>query len=339
MSGVTPLVDTLLATRLAQRVDLVPLKAQLEIPGPGAPNNLEKVSNDVRLPSREALQQQIGVGLAGKDGDGKAARPASSDASVSLSAVARAISAILGPQADGQALRLRGSEALWPHGRAPLVNVLGARLARAVSGSGLFYESHLRQHASGALSLTQLLREPQASLSRPELAAVAELDLAEADAQPALLALRSLAASADSGSPATAAIHPEALGLVRQQLELLAQPMFRWGGEAWPGAAMDWDIHQQADERGDPAELEPESPAWTTHLKLRLPMLKGVDVRLTLSGNSLQVQLNASEDATLVLLGQGRQVLSERFGAAGLQLNGWQIGPQLAGSPIPGGDA
>jgi hypothetical protein len=79
MSGVTPLVDTLLATRLGQRVDLVPLKAQVEITGPGAVENVEQVDNDVRLPSREALQRELGPGLVGRDGaalDFAQARPA-----------------------------------------------------------------------------------------------------------------------------------------------------------------------------------------------------------------------------------------------------------------------
>ena len=72
MSGVTPLVDTLLATRLGQRVDLVPLKAQAEIAGPGAVANVQKVDNDIRLPSREALQRELGVGLVARSGIPKA---------------------------------------------------------------------------------------------------------------------------------------------------------------------------------------------------------------------------------------------------------------------------
>ena len=68
MSGLTPLVDTLLATRLAQRVDLVPLKPEVEIAGPGPVSEVEKITNDVRLPSRAAMQQQLGAGLVEKRG-------------------------------------------------------------------------------------------------------------------------------------------------------------------------------------------------------------------------------------------------------------------------------
>lgn len=63
MSGVTSLVDTMLPSKLTQRVDLVPLKPEVEIAGTEAVANVEKVSNDVRLPSRAAMLRQLGPGL------------------------------------------------------------------------------------------------------------------------------------------------------------------------------------------------------------------------------------------------------------------------------------
>ena len=95
MSGVTPLVDTLLATRLGQRVDLVPLKAQLEIAGPGAVTNVEQVENDVRLPSREALQRELGPGLVAKGGAAADFTQGRAGGAVTLSAAARTVSTLL----------------------------------------------------------------------------------------------------------------------------------------------------------------------------------------------------------------------------------------------------
>jgi hypothetical protein len=46
---------------------------------------------------------------------------------------------------------------------------LADRLRQALTKSGVFYESHLAQWAEGKRQLAELLQEPQAALSRPEL--------------------------------------------------------------------------------------------------------------------------------------------------------------------------
>lgn len=437
MSGVTPLVDTLLATRLGQRVDLVPLKAQVEITGPGAVSHVEQVENDVRLPSREALQRELGVGPARRDGaplEFSAARPGGP---VTLSAAARTVSALLNLPV-GTTPAIRGRAPLQPDMRTPAVPVLTATLARTVAESGLFYESHLQQFAAGQRSLAQLAREPQAGLAPPpgeapdaglrlpaagpaipplaalvipsgDVAAVPGVPLEGAPAVADLLetpdALSKLAAPAatgpaapnagqapapanllaspdgaarppesagpatsygptglpdhaapsphdfslqDAGAPASdpasaggaraahpaATIHPEAVSLVRQQLEMLAVPVFRWSGEGWPGVPMDWEIRQAVHEREEQAGrqdraadggAETAPSAWTTRMTLKMPRLGMVDVRLGLAGAALQLRLEASRDGTVAVLNQARAELPKRFGAAGLQLTDLQI--------------
>ena len=49
-------------------------------------------------------------------------------------------------------------------------------------------------------------------------------------------------ASSDSQAQTLATVHPAAVPLVRQQLDALATDQFRWAGEAWPGARLDWTI-------------------------------------------------------------------------------------------------
>ena len=421
MSGITPLIDTLLATRLAQRVDLVPLKGQLDIAGPGAVTHVEKVTNDLRLPSRAALQQQLGVGLLKSGESGYGNGPARSGEFVTLSVAARAVSAILDIQA-GATTKIIGTEPLWPQPQPALAHLLSATLARTVANSGLFYESHLAQYAAGTRTLAQLAQEPQAHLattlsvtlalpaadaagqdsdvggsragtgrlmevpSLPGAAAVpsetghdVSIDSGKAgpasspNSVPAGLASRldsaHLAAAYGSASarekehtpfhdiagqettaknagassldavrnnnnsiPAAAvaaAIHPDAIALVRQQLELLVVPVFRWGGDVWPGTPLDWEIHQEHDERhaaSDATDGAAVPPTWSTRLAMTLPTLGAVDVRLTLAGTTLQVHLAARENATLALLSDGGNELPQRFGALGLQLTGLQIG-------------
>lgn len=388
MSGVTSLVDTLLATRLAQRLDLLPLKSQVEITGPGAVAGVEKITNDVRLPSRAALEQGLGVGLSagGSGDDGPGSHASGSGGVVTLSTVARAIGALLGPE-PGVTLKIRSAEPLWSLSRPPSGHLLTARLADTVTGSGLFYESHLQQFAAGVRPLALLAREPQAGLTSffqpaPPAAdggsapaagpgtGLAGKPLASGGASPAVLpgpvgpeapgqavhlaavydrdgstgslatrfheiagqvpddATTPAAGGPDNKAPVAASIHPDALVLVRQQLELLAEPVFRWCGEAWPGASMSWEIQQEQSEKpadGDAGDDAPE-PAWTTHLAMTLPTLKSVDVRVTLAGNTLQLRLGASGEAALAALTGGRDALSGRLQALGLQLTGLRIG-------------
>lgn len=337
MSGVTPLIDTLLATRLAQRVDLVPLKGQVDIAGPGAVPCAGKVDNDIRLPSRAALQQQLSVGLAGQGAKSNASPPlASPVGTVILSAVARTISAIL-DLPSGTVPKILGAEPLWPHPQPPLAHLLATTLAHTVASSGLFYESHLKQYAAGTRTLAQLVQEPQARLAasygRAGVAANQNVPF-PGIAGPAPGVETPEASSLDavrSHNPVAAAIHPDAIALVRQQLELLAVPVFRWGGEAWPGTPMNWEIHEELNERQTAAaDGEAVQRTWTTRLAMTLPTLGAVEVRLSLAGSTLQVHLAARENTTLALLSDGGHELPQRFGAVGLQLTGLQIGALAA---------
>lgn len=444
MSGVTPLVDTLLATRLGQRVDLVPLKAQVEIAGPGAVTNVEKISNDVRLPSREALQRQLAGVLPDRGDSAQGSALGRASGAVTLSAAARVVSIILKLPADA-APAIRGVLPLSPQVATLAVPALAATLARTVAASGLFYESHLQQYAAGTRTLAQMVQEPQAGLSSaasrvmtapaatlatPELVAggagalptpavpapagaltgavpavpgvgtpalvavpqdaVSDLadssagagDLADPVPQPSgravhpetaeFAAAYSRVGMPESGLPTlhgaggqefndgntgkgavpvpergepVAAIHPEAVALVRQQLEMLTLPVFRWSGEGWPGVPMDWEIREERGEqpeqeegRSDDGDL-PAVSTWTTRITMQLPKLGTVDLRLSLADTALRLHVLASEKTSVALLDAGRDGLPERFDALGLQLAELQIGSlaeDTAASKIPG---
>lgn len=322
MSGVTPLVDTLLATRLAQRLDLVPLKGQFDIAGPGVVTQVEQVANDVRLSSRAAQQQELSAVSASGADKGASAPSVKLGESVTLSAVARALTAILDPPTDSTA-KILGTQALWPEPQKSDSRQLAATLVDTVVHSGLFYESHLQQFAAGERTLAQLAREPQAHLGT--LAGVSDVVPAAALAA---------APHAQASQDPAAAIHPQAVALVRQQLELLALPLFRWSGEAWPGTPLEWEIQEESKEpQGGPDETEVRR-SWTSKLALELPTLGVLEARLSLAGSTLQLVLAARESATVSLLSQAGSGLPRRLGAVGLQLTGLQIGT-LAPAPVP----
>lgn len=139
------------------------------------------------------------------------------------------------------------------------------------------------------------------------------------------------------GESAGNTIHPEAVSLVRQQLDVLAMPVFRWNGEMWPGVPMQWDIREEQVPGDMPAGAEADSAqrSWSTRLAISLPRLGDVEVRLSLAGATLQLQLGAREAATVGLLGEGGKALPARLGDLGLQLAGLQVGALPAVAPAP----
>ncbi|KWI30601.1 ribonuclease E [Burkholderia ubonensis] len=155
-------------------------------------------------------------------------------------------------------------------------------------------------------------------------AADARPETADSRWPPARAALAD-AASSDAQGAAPVTVHPAAVPLVRQQLDVLATDQFRWIGEAWPGARLDWTIEPDDSgghaARGDDAG---DGIAWRTRLTLTLPSLGTVDAELVLNGEQLVARLRANE------IGAGRLArhegaLRQRLEASGLQLGGLSI--------------
>ncbi|KVN93259.1 flagellar hook-length control protein FliK [Burkholderia ubonensis] len=155
-------------------------------------------------------------------------------------------------------------------------------------------------------------------------AADARPETADSRWTPARAALAD-AASPDAQGAAPVTVHPAAVPLVRQQLDVLATDQFRWIGEAWPGARLDWTIEPDDPgghaARGDDAG---DGIAWRTRLTLTLPSLGTVDAELVLNGEQLVARLRANE------IGAGRLArhegaLRQRLEASGLQLGGLSI--------------
>ncbi|KVP81454.1 ribonuclease E [Burkholderia ubonensis] len=165
---------------------------------------------------------------------------------------------------------------------------------------------------------------PDAVHARGAGAADARPETADSRWTPARAALAD-AAWSDAQGAAPVTVHPAAVPLVRQQLDVLATDQFRWIGEAWPGARLDWTIEPDDPgghaARGDDAG---DGIAWRTRLTLTLPSLGTVDAELVLNGEQLVARLRANE------IGAGRLArhegaLRQRLEASGLQLGGLSI--------------
>jgi flagellar hook-length control protein FliK len=232
--------------------------------------------------------------------------------------------------------------------------LLAKALVQSLEGSGLFYESHLAEWANGQRSMESLDREPQSrfapmNLPTPALPNPAAGALSGnatngfAASLPGVSEFLTLIRDAFTGDDASAAntanangagqtaspIHPDLMPTVRQQLELLQNPLLRWSGEAWPGAKMDWEIERRDENNTRSGTESPVDPAWRMHVRLDLPRLGPVDVELNLQGPRLTTKLKASPDSAASFLHESDQ-LRARIASTGLELKGFTVREMMA---------
>ena len=209
-----------------------------------------------------------------------------------------------------------------------LAGQLAQALSQAMQGSGLFYESHLREFAFGQRTLEQLRGEPQAQLGReaasntqggnnPARAGAEAANQAQSSQAATSAGQNTAAQSAQASAQLAGALlgmDPATHMLVRQQLEVLANQAFAWQGEPWPGGEMEWEVQRREPQGGGE---DPEN--WSTRLKLNLPGLGEVVARLSLAQSQLIMHLDAPESAELIAANTGQ--LRERLSGHGLKLS------------------
>jgi hypothetical protein len=203
------------------------------------------------------------------------------------------------------------------------------------------------QTAGGAAEGNSAAR-PMPSILSPQAARFAAGEvlansLSDLSAQPERAALHAAAAQmSDTPTQATqsvaTAINAATIPLVRQQLDMLATGQFRWTGEAWPGAKLDWTIQQDGDEweRGGGGARAEEDYPWRTRLTLSLPLLGTVDAELTLNGNRLSARVLATPLGAARLVEQSES-FRQRLAAAGIELSGLSI--REVGGTVPTGSS
>ena len=181
---------------------------------------------------------------------------------------------------------------------------LAMALRNTVMRSGLFYESHLANWATGRDTLEGLMREPQ-------------------NRQPGDLAALP---AAESGQRAASPLHT----LLTQQLQVLENPQFLWRGELWPGQTLEWQLQRDPDTPDSRTETAstPAGEHWTSRLRVTLPTLGEIEIELRLDAHhAFGIRVVPTDADSLPRLRDAQGRLTDRLAAAGLTLGALEIAP------------
>jgi hypothetical protein len=198
---------------------------------------------------------------------------------------------------------------------AALPEQVAKAFARSLITSGVFYESHLQEWVAGDRPLEALRAEPHNRLPLEFARSAALSNTAGAEERNATSTVTST--GTQSGAGANPAALPEALAtIVREQLDTLDFRRVQWQGEVWPQQDAQLEIAEDQARR----EYESETAqAWRTTLRIDLPHLGQVEVRIALDPAGIGVSVQAAHDAVAALQ-PGRAIFTTALREAGIAL-------------------
>ena len=253
---------------------------------------------------------------------------------VELSPAGRALGEILktvAPEKQLQAALVKAAAPLLP---APSTEApkLAEALSKALTTSGMFYESHQSQWVLGQRPVQDLLSEPQGKLSpalrgeppvRPGPVPAAALDktAAKPPGPAAGTPAPTTTERSDRPAPVPSPVHQESLPQVRSQLQTLETQQLVWQGQLWPGQDLEWTIRDPGEQGGEAGEVQP----WFTQLRLRLPRLGALTADLALVDQALRVRLSAASQISQLQMDAGHGALASALSAAGIDLISFKV--------------
>ena len=310
MSGITPLLDTVLHEVLGKRVDTQsPRDLNQPVKPLSAEGALKPLHSDSRLDTRDNSTTLRDVGRAPRQAPsnttstGQPLSPAPASTQTHLSESAKTIADLLTRfSAEPSTLK---TQAPLITDREPLTqSSVANRLEQSIRLSGLFYESHLARWYKGEHSRQQLAQEPQMTRAAPQA--------------------REMAADSPlrTGNPPTI---PEGLqGIVRHQLEMLVTPVMRWEGDVWSGLFMALMIqppdeqreHSRHEEQESSAD-DPESRAWRSSIDVEVADQGRLTASLWMQSDRVGIDLGVANPAFRQQLETGTEALRSRLAGHG----------------------
>lgn len=189
-----------------------------------------------------------------------------------------------------------------PKNGVPPAPELARKLEQSISGSGVFYESHVAEWADGKRPLSELQREPQMqqAMSTPGAKQGAAAELASAQ-------------------------------LINLQLTTQEQARVTWQGQLAPGQDLQWEIHKDAPEQRGRGAGEDSAPVWRSGMRLRFPLLGEIEATIVTTGDKVHIELRtASEDTGDALRARAGELTSA------LDVSGTALASLVIRTPEPG---
>jgi flagellar hook-length control protein FliK len=159
---------------------------------------------------------------------------------------------------------------------------LATQLGASIEKSGVFYESHLQQWSEGNRNLEQIKQEPQNQSATPT---------------------------------------ETANTLIPAQLDTLENKRLSWQGELFPGQPLQMDITKEESQGKQPSAQQDSEAIWQTTLKLQLPNIGDVHIKIRLQGDHAQLNVNVNDSTTATSLKSASESLTQSLAASGTALD------------------
>ncbi|NHZ44503.1 flagellar hook-length control protein FliK [Massilia aquatica] len=191
-----------------------------------------------------------------------------------------------------------------PKNGVPPAAELARKLEQSISGSGVFYESHVAEWADGKRPLSELQREPQMQQ-----------------------------ATSTSGAKPGSAAELASAQLINLQLTTQEQARVTWQGQLAPGQDLQWEIHKDAPEQRGRGAGEDSAPVWRSGMRLRFPLLGEIEATIVTTGDKVHIELRTASAGT-------GEALRARAGelTSALDVSGTALASLVIRTPEPGND-
>lgn len=227
-------------------------------------------------------------------------RGTSQEANTQLSSTARLLGALVQGRKGEQDSAVQGMRAVLQATEGQ-PDKIATQLHATIDKSGLFYESHLNEWASGQRSLSDVQDEPQNQSASPSKAT----------------------AQGESPTPM------DPTKLIPAQLEAMEHRKIVWQGELRPGQPMRWEIQEDTPGKSEPGQAE-QAAVWQTTVSFEMPGLGKVHAHLRLQGEHVQMHVRTVDETAAELLKQQTPRLSQALEASGTLLDSMKIEPDAS---------
>lgn len=178
-------------------------------------------------------------------------------------------------------------------------DTLNLQLKHQITSSGLFYESHVAAWTQGKFQQQKLFQEPQANIP---------IELRE-----------SILNKTDN------ILHEKIVQLIHQQLDVGENHKINWQGMLFPNAPMEWVVKEEKSNTSKKNVDKEKNTNWNSTIRLSLPTLGEIEVRLQLQNEFLSLNIAAKKTDSVDILKESQNILNQTIQNTGTTIQAFSI--------------